>query len=75
MKTQFNTFYITNDGNTILCLHSHFVWKGDHKFYLYSWINKVIGKTLEDYIREDTIDVFFQDGCVPLDNFFVSLTH
>ncbi len=73
MKTKFNTFYIRPTGQTIICLHSHFVWRGDDKFYQYSWINKLTGITLKDYIREDVVDNFFQEDFVLLEDYFLSL--
>jgi hypothetical protein len=57
MKTQFRTFY--TDGQNMVCLHTHFIWKDGYKFYQYSIINSLIGKTFEDYIHEDVVDDFF----------------
>lgn len=73
MKTQFKTFYISPNGQTIICLHLNWKREEDIKFFSYSWINKLTGITYEDFIREDLVDNFFEEF-VPLEDYFVSLS-
>jgi hypothetical protein len=74
MKTQFKTFYIRPNGQSIICLHSHFKWENGLKFYQYSWINKLTGITYEDFLWEDVVDEFFSENFVLLEDYFVSLS-
>lgn len=72
MNTKFKTFY--TNGDTIICLHSHYKWEDGFKFYQYSWINKLTGITYEDFLREDIVDEFFSDNFVLLEDYVVSLS-